>query len=153
MATCYKCHGVLPDDGKLRKKERPRKCTPCKRAHAREKWRDSALFIDGIRERLLRALRRNGHPRAFATREFVERVLARWGRTCVITGQTALTTKLDLVPYRGFDWTNPPPEHEWLVVSSTQTLRLRPRHSTPAKRMSMFPEQVHNRIAELANPQ
>ena len=152
MATCNKCGSVLPDDGKIRKRTKVRQCNPCRLLERRRKRAALATDIPGIMARLRNTLLRHSQSTAFVTTEFVERVLQRWGRSCVITGQTMVNSRIDLIPYRGFG-NGVPPEHEWIVVASAQKKRLGAARLNRENRMALIPEQVHTAIADHANPQ
>ena len=138
---CSACQGTLPDDGKTRKRNRPRKCKACNTAAAMARRKEDPVRL--LCHRLNNACRRLGitDPQMWSP-QTVRRVWERWGGKSVLSDE-GNPELLCIVSYWDTDRVPLCVEHLVLVTSrEAQSL------ARTADRRGRFPEHVQRAVEE-----
>jgi hypothetical protein len=113
----------LEDDGKVRKKNRARRCKRCHNLTVVKRRKEDPVKL--LKHRLYNMMHRS-HPGAnpaLHSRDLVERVLARWDSRSVISGVTD-PSELCIISYRKLNPGELPEENDFVIVTSKEAQEL-----------------------------
>ncbi len=139
--TCSQCNSAIPNDGKTRKRARPRRCKVCNNQAALDRRRKDP--IARFQHKLQNNLRKHypNVPSSLCSRETVEYIYNKWDKKCVISGE-ASPINLCIVP--AFRTKNLPTRDQFVLLSIHEAMTLA-RHDRE-KRLSKFSDEVKEKL-------
>ncbi len=140
-ATCSICNSDIPNDGRTRKRQRPRRCKACNNQAALNRRRINP--IARLQHKLQNNLRKHyaNVPSNLCSRETVEYIYNKWDKKCVISGE-ASPINLCIVP--AFRTKNLPTRDQFVLLSIHEAMTLA-RHDRE-KRLSKFSDEVKEKL-------
>jgi hypothetical protein len=139
IVNCKKCNRALPNDGKVRQRNRARQCTQCRSARVFERRQTDPIrllqhrFQNSARKWWPAAAVRTAHLTSLAS---VRAVTERCQRQCVVTQEQNMDL-LCIVPKQQHPNSAPASANELVLVSKRQAREL--KHMDPAIRAQCFP--------------
>lgn len=140
---CYECKEELPKDGRMRKRNRPRKCKACNMQAAMKRRKEDPMRL--LAHRLNNSMRRvypDANDIDIWSLENVKHVFERFGGKSVISNE-ANPEYLCLFPY--FKPTpDCPPTRETLVLVTSREAQSIAHSKTQEERNARFPQYIQD---------
>lgn len=145
--VCLTCQGELQDDGKTRKRNRPRKCQPCLKESRAKRLQEQPELV--LAHRWCNACLRlyQNPPPSLYSAETVKYVMNRFEGKSVVSGNDDLT-QLCVFPYFKKDSESYIPDMGHLVLVTSREAQ---SISRSKNREGRFPEEIQKLMHKFGN--
>lgn len=143
-SVCSHCHQGLPDDGKSRKRNRPRRCPDCIKKEKEERLRLHPEIK--MAHRWGNTCRKHwpNAPTTLYSAKTVKYVMDRFENKSVISGEDDLQYLCIYPYYRG----DTPPDYKYLVLVTSKEAQSIARCKTQEEQNERFPAHVREMMAK-----
>ncbi len=140
---CTQCKAELPDDGKERKRNRPRRCRKCNGEAAIKRRRmDPTRLLAHRFNNSCRRLYTDPHPSLWSPAT-VEGIMERCEHKSVVSGETN-TDLLCIFPF--FKDTSAPPQPQHLLLCTSREAQSIAKCKTQEERSARFPQHIQDQM-------